>query len=72
MSVQIEITELDEEGKLILEPEKVIDQCSLSLWNRTIMECLIKWKNIPIEEARWENEQFFRKHLQLQDFRFFF
>jgi hypothetical protein len=48
MPVQIELPELDEEGKLILEPEKVIDQCSLSLHNRTIMEYLIKWKNMPL------------------------
>jgi hypothetical protein len=69
MPVQIELPELDEEGKLILEPEKVIDQCSLSLWNRTIMEYLIKWKNMPLEEATWENEQFMKKHPQLQALR---
>jgi hypothetical protein len=54
---------------LILEPEKVIDRCSISLWNRTIMEYLIKWKNMPPEEATWENEQFMKKHPQLQALR---
>jgi len=56
--------ELDEEGKLILEPQKVMNQYSLSLWNRTIMEYLIKWKNMPLEEATWESEQFVKKHPQ--------
>jgi hypothetical protein len=65
MLVQIELPELDEEGKLIFEPEKVIDQHSLFLWNRTTMECLIEWKNMPLEEATWENEQFMKKHPQL-------
>jgi hypothetical protein len=62
MPVQIELPELYEEGKLILEPEKVIDKHSLYLLNITIMEFLIKWKNITLEEATWENEQFVKKH----------
>jgi hypothetical protein len=69
MPVQIELLELDEEGKLILEREKVIYQRSLSLWNRIIMEHLIKWNNMPLEEATWENEQFVKKHPQLQALR---
>jgi hypothetical protein len=72
MPVQIELLELDEEEKLILELEKVIDQHSRSLWNKTTMEYLIKWKNITLEEATWENEQFKKKHPQLQALRDFF
>jgi hypothetical protein len=66
MLVQIELLELDEEDKLLFEPEKVIDQCSLSLKNRTIIEYLIKSKNMPLEEDTWENEQFMKKRPQLQ------
>jgi hypothetical protein len=55
MAMQTKLPKLDEEGKLNLEPEKVIDQCSLYLKNRTIMEHLMKWKNTPLEEATWEN-----------------
>jgi hypothetical protein len=33
------------------------------------MEYLIKWNNMPPEEATWENEQFMKKHPQLQDLR---
>jgi hypothetical protein len=55
MAMQTKLPKLDEEGKLILEPKKVIDQHSISLRNRTIMENLIKWKNMPLEEATWKN-----------------
>jgi hypothetical protein len=41
---------------LILELEKFVDGHSTSLQNITIMENLIKWKNMPPEEATWENE----------------
>jgi hypothetical protein len=33
------------------------------------MEYLIKWKNMPPEEATWEDEQFMKKHPQLQALR---
>ena len=66
MLVQSKLLELDTKGKLILEQEKVIDQCFVSLQNRTIMEYLIKWKNMPSKEATWEDEKFMKKHLQLQ------
>jgi len=56
MIVQIELPKLDEEGKLILELEKVIDRHSISLRNITIMENLIKWKNMRPKQDRWENE----------------
>jgi hypothetical protein len=56
MLVQTKLLDLDEERKLILEPKKVIDRCSISLQNIIIMEYLIKWKNVPLEEATWENE----------------
>ena len=44
LSVQNFFLELDEEGKLILEQENVVDWNSISIRNRTIMEYLIKWK----------------------------
>jgi hypothetical protein len=47
--LQIELPKLDEEGKLILEPEKIINRFSLSLQNITLMEYLIKCKNMRLE-----------------------
>jgi len=67
MIVQREIPKLiNNEGKLILEPEKVIDQFSLFLRNRIVMDYLRKWKNVPLEEATWENEKFLKKYPQSQ------
>jgi len=30
-----------------------------------ILEYLIKWKNLPIEDSTWEDENFIHKHLEL-------
>ena len=49
---------LDEEGKLVLEPEVVIEIRERRLRPRIIKEYLIKWKNCPIEDASWETEKF--------------
>lgn len=32
---------------------------------KAITKNLIKWKNSPIEDATWKNEEFVQKHLQL-------
>ena len=58
-----------EEGKLILELEKVIDKHSLSLQNRIIMEYIIEWKNMPQKEDKREDGNFMKKYHQLQDLR---
>jgi hypothetical protein len=56
MPVQTKLPELDEEGKSIMDPKNVVERCSISLHNRNIMKFPIEWKNIPPEEAIWENE----------------
>jgi len=50
----VELPPLDEEGKLILVPEAIIDTRERTL--RTIREYHVKWKNLPVEDATWENE----------------
>ena len=35
------------------------------LRNRAIMEYLIKWKNLPVEDATWEDDYFIQKHPEL-------
>ena len=57
--------ELDEEGKTVLEPEAVTETRTRQLRNRSILEYLIKWKNLPIEDSTWEDENFIQKHLEL-------
>ena len=45
---------LDDEGKLILVPEAIIDFGERNLrWN-TIREYLVKWKDLLVEDATWE------------------
>ena len=63
---QAEIPVLDEEGKFILEPIKVIETRTKNLRNRYIIEHLVQWKNLPIEEASWESNDFVKCHPILQ------
>ena len=57
-SVQTTLPALDEEGKLILEPEAILNIRERILRTTMIKEYLIKWKNFPEEDASWETEKF--------------
>jgi hypothetical protein len=63
--VQTIFPELDEEGKIILEPEAITDTRIHQLRNRSISEYLIKWRKLPAEDSTWEDESFIQKHLEL-------
>ena len=63
--VQTILLELDEEGKIILEPEAVTEKRTRQLRNLSISKYLIKWKNLPIEDSTWEDENFIQKHPEL-------
>ena len=63
--VQTVFPELDEEGKIILEPEAVKETRTRQLRNRSISEYLIKWKNLPTEDSTWEDENFIQKNPEL-------
>ena len=63
--VQTIFSELDEEGKIILEPKTVTETRTRQLRNRSISEYLIKWKNLPIEDSIWEDKNFIQKHPEL-------
>jgi hypothetical protein len=52
---------MDEEGHLVLIPKKIIEVWEKRLKKRRIKEYLIKWKDLPIEDATWENEQVVRE-----------
>lgn len=56
---------LNDEGKLILEPETMLDVREKRLRNKIIPKYLVKWKNLPIEDTTWEGVEIF-KHLNLQ------
>jgi hypothetical protein len=58
ISVQTIFPELDDEGKIILEPEAIIDTRVFQLRNKSISEYLIKWRKLPAEDCTWEDESF--------------
>ena len=47
---------LDDEGQLTLIPEKVLKTRERRLRSRTIKEYLVQWKDLPSEDATWEEE----------------
>jgi hypothetical protein len=63
--VQTILPELDEEGKIILEPEAITDTRIRQLRNRSISEYLIKWRKLSAEDSTWEDESFIQKHPEL-------
>jgi hypothetical protein len=63
--VQTILPELDEEGKIILEPETITNTRIRQLRNRSISEYLIKWRKLPAEDSTWEDESFIQKHPKL-------
>ena len=63
--VQTILPMLDEEGRVIWEPEAIIAIQERKLRSRTLKEYLIKWNNFPDEEASWETEQFLQQYPSL-------
>ena len=45
--------ELDEQGKIILEPEAITDTRIHQLRNRSISEYLIKWRKLLAKDSTW-------------------
>jgi hypothetical protein len=56
---------LDEEGKHVLVPEEILEVRERKLQNMVIKEYLVKWRELPIEDATWESEQILQ-HPDLQ------
>ena len=63
--IQTIFPELDEEGKIILEPEAITGTRILQPRNRSISEHLIKWRKLLAEDSTWEDESFIQKHPEL-------
>ena len=42
-------------------PKEILEVREKKLMKRSIKECLIKWKDLPIKDATWENEQVVRE-----------
>ena len=52
-----ELPPLDEEGQLATSPEEILQVRERKPRNRVVKEYLVKWKDLPIEDATWESEQ---------------
>ena len=63
--VQTIFPKIDEEVKIIWEPETVTETRTRKLRNRSISEYLIKWNNLPTKDSTWEDEKFIQKHPEL-------
>jgi len=42
---------------LVLTMEKILDVREKTLRHRVIQEYLVRWKDLPTEDATWEGEQ---------------
>ena len=62
---QIVLPKHDEEGRIILEPECILQMCTKKLRNKTLTQYLIQWKNLLVEEATWEDEEFIQNNPHL-------
>ena len=51
-----ELPPLNDEGHVVLNPKVILDTRQKKLMNKTIIEYLIKWRNLPSEDATWERE----------------
>ena len=52
-----ELPPLDDEGQLILIPERILEVREQKLRSRIIRDYLVQWKDLPIEEDTQEVEQ---------------
>ena len=52
-----ELPPLDDEGLLVLIPEKILQVREIKDKHKVIGEYLVQWKELPIENATWEGEQ---------------
>ena len=57
VTVTDELPPMDDEGHLVLQPEAIIDTRERQLQSKTVREFLVRWKNLPDEDATWESEK---------------
>ena len=60
ISVSDTLPPLDNEGQVVLIPDKILRTRERMLISTKIKEYLVPWKDLPSEESTWEDEIFFR------------
>jgi hypothetical protein len=51
---KISVQNINEEGKIILGPKKILETRIKQMRNQAISNYLIKWKKLLVEEVTWE------------------
>ena len=54
VTAKTELPPTDDEGHLVLQPEAILDTRERHLRSRVVNEYLIRWRNLPDEDATWE------------------
>ncbi|XP_010246182.1 PREDICTED: uncharacterized protein LOC104589534 [Nelumbo nucifera] len=57
----VELPPLSDEGFIQIEPEKILDVCWIKQGSKFLQEYLVKWKQLPIEDATWETTMLLQK-----------
>ncbi|XP_059064689.1 uncharacterized protein LOC131856783 [Cryptomeria japonica] len=65
ITVSPDLPPMDAEGKLTLVPEEILEVRERQLRSKMIREYLVRWRNLPVEDATWEGEAILQ-HLALQ------
>lgn len=55
LSTSTEVPPVTDDGLVILEPEAVIDTRWLKRGGKMLEQSLVRWKNLPIEDATWDD-----------------
>ena len=49
---------MDDESQLELVLEEVLEKREHRLRSRVIRECLVRWRELPVEDATWEGRAY--------------
>ena len=53
----MDLPPIDDEGHLVLQPEVILDTRERQLRSMVIKEYMIRWRNLPDEDATWEGKK---------------
>ncbi|RVW68729.1 Transposon Tf2-12 polyprotein [Vitis vinifera] len=70
LPVLVDLPHISDEGQLQVTPEKVVNTRWIKRGTKFIEESLVQWKNLPVEDATWEDTQMLKHQfstLNLED-----